>query len=415
MSANYVIIGCGAAGVAAAESIRERDENCKITMYNGEPFPFYFRPALSYFMKGLISEEKLYAKPVYWAQARGIRALHEKVASVRPVDREVAGDSGMVTSYDKLLIATGAWPVTLDCPGANLPGVFTYRSIMCCRKITGYIQKRAVTEAVVVGGGILGVELAENFMSLGLKVTMVVRGSRLLDSRFDAQMAQIIQRKMEADGATFVFGAQLAEVASESGHTSAVITDGGQRISAGIVGVAVGVRPMGKFLTGSGIDWENGIAVDSWQRTGVDGVFAAGDVAQVKGAHGSPGGWLTASLQGARAGYCMAGGEEDARPVTYLNASHVYKMRYALVGRFSAPEEGAIRKVRLTMSGEDEYGLLTLENGRIVGGAFLGGADLAWDVARAVENRVRVGQAQTTLDVGTLRHLANSGAPAALF
>jgi NADPH-dependent 2,4-dienoyl-CoA reductase/sulfur reductase-like enzyme len=299
----------------------------------------------------------------------------------------------------------------------DLGGVFTYRSVVCARRITDYIQKRNPKAAVVVGGGILGVEMAETFRKMGLAVTLLAREERLLTGFFSAEMAAAVAKRMEKDGVALRFGQELAEIRGDEGRVTEVLTKSGDLIPGALVAVAVGARPMTRFMEGSGIPLVGGaVVVNSMLRSGPAGVYAAGDAAALGGgapAAGKSGGWLTAASQGERAGANMAGEEEDWRETVYFNASSVFSMRYALVGRHGAPEGGSVRWVEVD-AGVGEKGRIVTQNGRIIGGAFLGMAALAWDAARAVDRGARINGSPARIEGGELSLLANGGAPAAL-
>lgn len=386
MTARHVIIGFGVAGAAAAEAIREKDPRARITIYNGEPFPFYYRAAMSFYIKGAITEDELYARTATWTQERGVRVLNEKVAAVRPEAKEVVGESGMAEPYDSLLIATGAWPLVFPWPGAELEGVVTYRTLMCAKKTMDLVRKRGVKKAVVVGGGILGVELVEDLRNLGVETTLLVREERILELLFDAWGSALIHRQMEADGVRVALNTLVAEVMGDGGRVSAVKTDKGETIEAQMVGVAIGVKPFVEFLEGSGIDADRGVVVDETLRTNVDGVWAAGDVAVRKvGEEYIPcRTWLTAGEQGRVAGLNMAGVATEFREKVFFNASHAYNSIYAVIGRFGMPEGGGVRHVRLK-TGADAYGKIIIENGKIAGGMLIGDVKAAWAVYRAIE------------------------------
>jgi len=413
----YVIIGSGVAGVSAAEAIRGLDPDGKITLYNGEPFPYYFRAAMAFYIKGVISEDELSGRPPEWAREHRIRVLNEKVTEVRVADREVTGASGMVEPYDRLLIATGSWPLVAPWPGAGAEGVVTYRSLMCARKTIDHIRKRPVKKAVVIGGGILGVEFVEDFHNLGIETTLVVREERILELLFDAEGSAVIQRQMEDDGVRVLLGEELAEVKSGAGgHVEAIVTASGETIETQLVGVAIGVKPYIEFLENSGLEINRGVIVDEKLRANQEGVYAAGDVAvrRVGGSYVPCRTWLTAAEQGRRAGRNMAGEDRPFAEEVFFNASHAYKSIYAVVGQFNAPEKAGVRRVRLAAP-EGEYARLVVDNGRIIGGMFIGHVDAVWETVAAIRTGRQVDADRLpSLDSAALKQ-ALTGKPPLLF
>lgn len=387
----YLIIGSGVAGVCAAESIRKLDPGGQITIYNGESFPFYFRAALAFYIKGAISEAELYGKPSSWAKNLRIEILNEKVVRVNTGAKEVALKSGRVDKYDSLLIATGAWPFKAPWPGADLDGVVTYRSLNCARRSIELVKKGNVKQAVIVGGGILGVEFVEDFHNLGVQTRLLVRENRILKLLFDEEGGRLIQSQMEADGVQVAFGAEMAEITGSNGRVAGVVTKSGEKLEAGLVGIAIGVRPYTEFLEGSGIETGQGVIVDGKLKTNIDGVYAAGDVAVRK-----DGGefvpcrtWLTAASQGKAAGANMAGAKTDFEEKVFFNASHAYKSIYAVVGAYNAPEGEGFEHIRIETKKEC-YNKIIVKDGKVAGGIFIGDIRLAWDVYRAIEREAQV-------------------------
>ncbi|VAX21539.1 hypothetical protein MNBD_NITROSPINAE04-1304 [hydrothermal vent metagenome] len=412
----YLIIGSGVAGVCAAESIRKLDPDGQITIYNAESFPFYFRAAMAFYIKGAISEEELYAKPASWAKDLRIDLLNEKAVRVNTGDKEVLCESGRVDKYDSLLIATGAWPFKAPWPGAGLDGVVTYRSINCARKTIELVKKDNIKKAVIVGGGILGVEFVEDLHNLGVQTTLLVRGGDILGLLFDQEGGRLIQRQMEADGVRMAFGAELAEITGENGRATGVITKSGEKLEAGLVGIAIGAKPHIEFLEESGIETDRGVIVDGQLKTSIDDVYAAGDVAVRK-----TGGqfvpcrtWLTAASQGKAAGANMAGAKTDFEEKVFFNASHAYKSIYAVVGAFNAPQGDGYEHIRIE-TGKGAYNKIIVKEGKVAGGIFIGDIRLAWDVYRAVENEAQVDAKVLSSNASHDKARAIIGGPPSLF
>ncbi len=412
----YVIIGCGVAGVTAAEEIRKRDPEGRITIYNGEPYPYYFRAAMAFYIKGLISEEEVYGKPARWVEDLKVHMLNEKVANINTESKEVTGESGMNVPYDKLLIAAGAGPFTADWPGVDLDGVVTYRSLMCANKAIELVKKRKIENATVIGGGILGIELVDNLTSLGVKTTLLVRGERVLDLLFDEKASAIIQKQMEDDGVDIRFNTELKEIRGVNGQVESIVTTNDETIPAGLVGVAIGIRPSCGFLEGSGVVLDRGVLVDENLMTNIAGVYSAGDIAvrDVGGKKIPCRTWLTAAMQGKAAGANMADANAPFEEQVFFNASHAYKSLYAVIGQFNHPEGEKVEHVTLGCKA-GEYGKIIVENGRVIGGMLVGHVAPAWDIYNAIENNVEV-------DIEKLRGLdttrlyeALTGAPALLF
>jgi len=399
----YVIIGAGPAGLCAAEAIRVADREGMIALFHGEPFGPYYRPALSHFFNGRIEEAELLARPASWARLVNARILHERVTRVDIAAREVIGEHGAREPFDRLLIAAGADPVKPPWPGADAGGVFTYRTHRCARRIAEYLTARGARRAVVAGGGILGVELAENFVTKGLRTHLLVREARPLSLLFEESGAELILGRMEADGVNIHRGVGVAAINVREGRIESVALDNGETIAADAAGVAIGARPTAAFLEGSGIELSNGVVVDARLRTNVEGIFAAGDAAVIRsGAATIPcRTWLTAAWQGDRAGRNMAGADEAFSEPVFFNASHVYGFRYAVMGNFNPPPSPGITRARLNVPGG--YSSVVTEHGALTGATLIGDLAPAWALRRAIEHgRVMDAERLDGADVGAL-------------
>lgn len=412
----HVIIGFGAAGAEAAEAIRRRDPDARVTIFNAEPYPFYFRPALSYYFKGALGEEGLLARPPHWARRRRIRILNDTVREVRLHDREVVGESGLCEPYDELLIATGARPFKAPWIGADLDGVVTYRGLVCARKTMDHVKKRRVRRAVVVGGGMLGVEMAENFKSLGLETALLVREERPLSLLFDEEGSGIIRERMEKDGVRVLVESEVDEFLGDSGAVEGVRLKSGETLEADIAAVAIGVRPVVDFLEGSGVELAGGgVVVDEYLKTSAEGVWAAGDAAMRRmGERLIPcRTWLAAGRMGAAAGANMAGAGEPFDEGVFFNASHAYDVMYALVGRFGPREGDGVRGVVLD-SPPGTRAKVMFEGNKVIGGMFVGYTDPALAALRAVEKGLEADPAALS-GSGWRSALSAAGPPMGVF
>ena len=195
-------------------------------------YPFYYRAALAFYIKGDISEEELYARSASWAKDKKVRVLNEAVIKVDTNAGEVTGDSGMVLPYDRLLVASGAEPFVAPWPGVDLEGVMTYRTLMCASKTIDYVKRHNVKKATVIGGGILGVEYVEDLVSLGVEVTIIALEDRLLELLFDSEASAVIMAQMAAEGINIKLKAQTARIAGAGSAVSGVELDSGEMIDA---------------------------------------------------------------------------------------------------------------------------------------------------------------------------------------
>ncbi|MCC8068092.1 MAG: FAD-dependent oxidoreductase, partial [Clostridiales bacterium] len=275
-----------------------------VTVYTKSQDISYAGCGLPYYVGGSIEtrEELIVNTPESFSGLTGVKVCTGMEAvSVDAPGKTVSFANGETISYDKLVIATGAVPFVPDVPGKNLPGVFTMRCPDDAIGLRDYMEKNACRSAVVVGAGFIGLEIAENLMAKGVKVTVVDLASQVMPNLFDAEMAAYIRRMLQAKGMRIVTGAGLEGVLGQEKAT-------GVRTSVGsfegdLVVLAIGVRPATGFLSDSGIEMNRGtVVVDKYQRTNLDDIYAVGDCAQVVNRITGKGQWSamgsTANLTG---------------------------------------------------------------------------------------------------------------------
>lgn len=280
---NVIVIGGVAAGTKTAAKLMREDRSAKVTVYTKSEDISYAGCGLPYYVGGGIEtrEELIVNTPSSFTGLTGVKVrTGMEAVSVNADEKTVAFANGEIVSYDKLVIATGAVPFVPNVPGRELPGAFTMRSPDDAIGLRDYVEKNGCRSAVVVGAGFIGLEIAENLMARGLRVTVVDMASQVMPNLFDQEMAAYIRRKLQEKGMRIATGAGIEAV---SGQEKAV----GVRTSVGsfdgdLVVLAIGVRPATEFLADSGIERNRGtIVVDQYQQTNRKDVYAVGDCTQV--------------------------------------------------------------------------------------------------------------------------------------
>ncbi|MGE5542695.1 MAG: NAD(P)/FAD-dependent oxidoreductase, partial [Bacillota bacterium] len=272
----YVIVGNGVAGNAAVQAILQRDPGAEVSIVSSEGHPFYSRVLISYYISGAVGREDVFLQAA--AGRPGVRALLGRtVASISPRERSITLSDGETLAYDRLLLATGGSPVVPGIPGAELPGVFTLRTLddaIAIREWAG-----GVRSAVVLGGGMIGLKAAEALFALGLKVTVVASSGRVLSQSLDADSSRIVQQSLERAGVGLRLGSDAAEILGK-GRVEYVRLKSREMIVAGMVVVGKGVRPNTSLAEAGGIATNRGVLADEFLRTSATGVYAAGDVCE---------------------------------------------------------------------------------------------------------------------------------------
>jgi len=298
-----LILGNGAAGMEAALMLRKHDPETSITLLTESRWLHYFRPKLVHFLAEEQHPEDLVVYDEEFYKKKNIyNVLGRKAASVDTSARKVTDEFGGVYPYDRLLIATGSRPFVPPIEGIEKDGVFTLRSITDAQKIRRFSEQ--VDRTVVIGGGLLGLENAFSLQQLGKTVSVIEFAPWLLPRQLDQSGGQHLQKLLEAKGLEFLLNAQVAKIVGGS-HVEGVQLKDGRFVECGAVLVSAGVRGDMDFLKGTPIATNRGIVVDDRMRTNVEGVWAAGDVAEHRGL--TYGLWTVAREQGQVAGLDMAG------------------------------------------------------------------------------------------------------------
>src|SRR6266567_807658 len=273
---SFVIIGNGITGVTAAEILRAEDAACSITIVADDPFPAYYRPALKDYLGGRLPEEKLWVRPATFYQEQHIRFLPGRIVGINASQSFAQLQNGKRIGYDSLLLANGARPRSLSCPGLNLAGVSTLRTVADYQEILRRLEH--VNRVVVCGSGTLALESAETLRHRGYQVTHLLRGNTLWSEVLDPVASDMVLQEERRDGIDVRTGEEISEIVGKNGQVSSVITTRGERIPCELALIAIGIEPLIDFIRASGIACGRGVKVDNGMRTSVPNIYAAGDV-----------------------------------------------------------------------------------------------------------------------------------------
>jgi len=320
----YLLLGGGPASVWAAQAIRERDKEGSMTIVTNEAHPPYDKPPLSkkYIAEDGVPTDDAYSKFDSFYPDNGI-ALRTRSAAVG-IDRgrrTVTLENGDTLCYEKLLLALGAEPRTLDIPGSSLPGIFTLRTIENAQAIAA--AARNSRRAVLVGAGYLNMEVASGLLQRGLDVTIVEQGSGPWARLASPTLARFLADAYTARGAKFLFGQSVIAFEGE-GRVESVSTTGGSRLPADMVVVAVGAALRTELARDAGleVDPREGVVVDEYLQTSDPSIWAAGDIACFNdiaiGRRWHVEHHLNAKWQSRAVGAIMAGERKPYNQVPYL-------------------------------------------------------------------------------------------------
>jgi nitrite reductase (NADH) large subunit len=278
-----VVVGNGMAGCRAVEEILARDgDRYAITIFGSEPRVNYNRIMLSPVLAGEKTYDEIVINGQEWYDDNSIDLVAgDAVIAIKPGAKEVVSASGRVTPYDRLLIATGSDPFIIPVPGHKLPGVITFRDMDDVDKMLKAADQGG--SAVVIGGGLLGLEAAHGLSLRGMKVTVLHLMPTLMERQLDEAAGFLLKSELEKRGQTVIIGADTAAILGDS-HVTAVQLKDGTEIAADLVVMAVGIRPATGLAKEAGLEVERGIVVDDHMVTSDPSILAVGECVQHRGA-----------------------------------------------------------------------------------------------------------------------------------
>ena len=279
-----VVVGNGMAGVRTLEELlRIAPDRYEITVFGAEPHPNYNRILLSPVLAGELATDAIVLNGLDWYAAHGIRLhLGRRAVRVDRLRRVVVADDGTEAPYDRLLLATGSAPIVLPVPGADLPGVRTYRDLADTDAMIRAAERYA--SAVVIGGGLLGLEAANGLRARGMAVTVVHLMPWLMERQLDAIAAEMLRAALAARGIGFRLAAKTeAIVGGEDGRVGGVRLEGGEVLDAGLVVMAAGIRPNVDLARTAGLYCGRGIVVNDTMQTYDPRIYAVGECVAHRG------------------------------------------------------------------------------------------------------------------------------------
>jgi len=360
----YLILGNGVAGTTAAENIRRNGATGEITIVTDEDLPFYYRVRLPDYLGNVVTESELIAKKKDWYNEKKISLkLGSRINDADPGKKHVITADGLTLAYDKLLLANGSHPFIPPIKGSDMKGVFAIHTIRDARQILRAAEK--INNVVLVGGGLLGLEVANAFHKLGKNITVVEFFPRLLPRQLDSEGAARLQHFFEKMNFSFRLGTTTKEIAGDD-RAEHVILENGDVIPTEMVIISAGVRPNLKLAKMLGVNTDKGVIVDKYMQTSQADIFAAGDVIEFEGR--TYGIWPAAVEQGKTAGINISGGKTAYEGTTLSNILKVAGIDLASAGEID--EENRFESKIVAV--HDIYKKVVIDNGKIIGCIMLG-------------------------------------------
>ncbi len=379
--ARVVIIGNGAAGIAAADEIRRRSPSCKIDIVTRENHHFYNRMGIARLLYGSSGINELILMQPDWYVTKDVHVWLNTVASeIDRANRIVRLGTGEELPYDRLILALGASAVSPTVPGIELPGCFALREAADAAALRGWRQTQKCTSAVVLGGGVLGIETADALRKLNLKVTVVQRDERLMNRELDDKGSAILRRFIEGLGIHVVTGTTVAEIQGRDRLERVVLTNG-DILDADIYVACAGVRPNVEIARDAGLEVKRGIVVESSMQTSDPNIWAIGDVAELPGT--ISGLWAVGTAQ---AGVAVASIFGDTSSHGAPNTLVSLKMSGIDVKGFGtiSGDLGQFEIVEFEDEPGQTHRKLVIDNGHIRGAVFVGPPRTGQHIATAI-------------------------------
>jgi nitrite reductase (NADH) large subunit len=278
----YLVAGGWAAGTAAAQYLRKLDPSSEITVVDAESVPYYPRPDLIEYLAGRKSRDQLFVHGANWYGENRITLISaRRIVHLHLAEHEVTLDDETVLPYDKLLLANGASPFVPPLPGADQAGVFTLRTLDDADALVARTVPDAT--AVIVGGGLLGLEAARALAERGAKATVVEFAGRLLPNQLDERSAEMLLEHLRTLGVTVLLSAESQEITTRERGAAGVQLKDGRFTQGDFVLFSTGVRPNVTVAREAGIATGRGVQVDDSLQTSAPDVYAAGDVVEHRG------------------------------------------------------------------------------------------------------------------------------------
>ena len=341
---HLVIIGNGITGVSCALTVRRLQPEARITLVSGESAHHYSRTALMYVYMGHLRYQD--TKPYgdwFWAENR-LALVHATATALNTAAKLVTLDNGATLAYDQLLLATGSQTKRYGWPGQHLAGVQGLYGLPDVEAMAR--DTHGIGRGVVVGGGLIGVELAEMLHSRGIEPVVLVREARYWAAVLPLEEGHLVDRQFRENRVDVRYGTELREILGDAqGRVRAVLTTTGEEIACQWVGLATGVAPNLALASTSDVETDTGILVDEHLRTSVPGVFAAGDCAQ----HRRPAAgqlpieqlWYTGRMQGETVAHTLCGQATAYRRGIWFNSAKFFNLEYQTYGQApAAPTPG---------------------------------------------------------------------------
>ena len=418
----YIIIGNSAAGLAAAESIRELDGAGKLMVLTEEGCLNYSKPIITYFLAGIVGLDRIYFKDEKFYRDNNIDIeLDTKVKFIDTDKMFLFSDDGSKYKFRKLLIASGGKPIIPEIKSVStgtlksgknkkdrsfnfingknynkVGGIFTLTTLEDAIRIKNYIEKNGIKKISILGGGLIGLKAAEAFLEIGIDVNIIELADRILSATFDRQASSIIEKRIKSRGSNIYRNNTIEEIYIKNGKINGYKLKDNRKMECSMLIIAIGVSPDTSFIGSGRLEIKRGIVVDDYMRTSAENIYAAGDVVEgldiLLGKNRNIAIWPLAVRQGAVAGINMAGGNKKYSGGFFMNSVEILEIPSISMGltNIEDKEEKGIEVLKDFNPDKNTYKKVIIRNNRIIGVILVGNIERAGIYAGLIRNEIDI-------------------------
>lgn len=369
-----------------------------ITVVSDEESFNYSRPLLSYYLGGRIAQEKLPFVGRDFYEKRGVNLiLGKRAVDLNVSKKQVTLDDGTSLSYDGCLLSVGGVSIVPPIEGLHntVEGVFSFLTVKQVQALVDYIERNEIKEAVVLGGGLIGLKVVEGLIERGVKPTVVELADRILANTFDQDASAILEERLAQEGCTVIKEDTIQGIDTRQARlTRVLLRNGNEVLDTSLLIMAVGVRPNMELARATPVKTDRGILVDEFMRTSVEDVYAAGDCAQgIDFFHKTKeviAIWPVAARQGRIAGLNMCGIRKEYAGLFAMNSVQICDIPTISFGVTNPPEENGYEVLRSLNKDAGSYKKIVLKDDRVIGAILIRSIDRAGVYGMLIREGVEV-------------------------
>jgi nitrite reductase (NADH) large subunit len=386
-----VVLGGNIAGSNAAEIIKKEDPKVEVEIFGEESYFNYSRVKLPAFLCGRVQEDELVTCNAQWYRSRKIKFnKNYRATQIIPEEKRVLFENGKETTYDKLLLCIGSTSNVLPIPVANRKGVFTLKTLDDALKIQAYAKTKKT--AIVIGGGLLGLEIAKGLTDLKLDVTVLEFFPRLLPRQLDVEGAEMLEAILGDFGIKVGLKASAKEITGED-ELVVKLADG-REFNSGLIVMAAGVKPNTELARKSGINVNKGILVNNKMQTNLTDIYAAGDCAEY---NGMVWGIVPVAFEQSKiAALNIIGKDTDYSDVVPSNTLKIIGVDLTSIGRVT-PEEKLPEELKFVDKEKRIYKKIVIDGNHLAGAILLGDRTNQTTMMKLIKEKIDVSPFKTKI------------------